>query len=189
MLRAVQLAYWLAFHLPARLSLRARVEVFDGDLRPPLLLAANHPSRLDPLLLVVLPWRVVRRLAPLRFPTGAYFDHQPALWRVLRLAGAYRLPRIAWSIEEFMAETEACLRRGESVLLFPEGRVTSARSAGKPGIGFLARRFDGEIISIRIDRTPSLRIRLGAPISAGDPLRARETDEAIAEEILDRVYE
>lgn len=188
MLRALQLAYWGAFHLPARVFFRARVEIHCGEIRPPVLLAANHQGRLDPLLLVVLPWRVVRRLAPLRFPTGAYFDHQPLLWRALRLFGAFRLPRIAWSVEEFMAETEACLARGESVLLFPEGRVSATRRPGKPGIGWLARRFRGEIIPVRIDRGERLDVRLGVPISSDDPLRSLPADEAIAEAILDRVY-
>jgi 1-acyl-sn-glycerol-3-phosphate acyltransferase len=96
-----------------------------GDLRPPFLLAANHTSLLDPLVMFALPPRLRARLAPAarwnfftEHPRGAFLY----FWGVLGLdlfplvqSGDWRPTlRIGGELAD----------RGHSILIYPEGRIS-----------------------------------------------------------------
>lgn len=197
MRRALQLAYFFLVHHAARAALRSRVEIdFDpSTLTKPLLLVANHERRLDPFLLVLLPWHMVRQLVPLAFPTGTYFGRFHPIWPLLRLFGAYRLPRIAWHVEDYLRPTVSRLKRGYTILLYPEGRLgASPVRTAKRGVGYLVQHVDTTIIPIAVTGATSVSFRnvvtrravvsitVGAPLELGD-VRSQEP-EAVARAIL-----
>jgi 1-acyl-sn-glycerol-3-phosphate acyltransferase len=114
-------------HPLARLLVRVEVEsaVAAGELPAPFLLAANHTSLLDPLVMFALPPRLRARLAPAarwnfftEHPRGAFLY----FWGVLGLdlfplvqSGDWRPTlRIGGELAD----------RGHSILIYPEGRIS-----------------------------------------------------------------
>lgn len=155
------------------------------------LLCANHQSYLDPILLGLACDRRLNYLARqslFRFPVLRslieWFDAIPIEREGLGLAG--------------LKETLRRLRRGEMVLVFPEGTRTHDGSIGplKPGITALARRGRVPLVPVaiagafeawpRTRRCPLPRpiwIQFGPPIPPAEV--ARLTDEQLLERLRD----
>ena len=187
---ALQITFFWLVHLPLRFLLRAKVDVHPEALTAssPVLLVANHDWRFDPFLLALLPWRVVRRWIPFAFPTGEYFQERTLLWRCLRLMGAFRVPRLAWSVETYLEGTTERLARGDTILMFPEGRVSSADAPrrAKRGVGYLVLRSTVTVVPLRIRvRGGRAAITVGAPMQAGE--LAKGDPAAVAQRILDAI--
>src|SRR6476661_1676981 len=101
--------------------LRAEVRVVGPPPRPPFLLAANHLSYLDILVLAGrLPVRVVAKAEVLRWPLLA------PLYKGFGALSIGRSDRR--DIPRVLAEIEAALARGEGVILFPEGTSSSGET-------------------------------------------------------------
>lgn len=172
-----QFLYYLTCHALLTLLLRARVDVARVDpatLRPPLIVAANHPSRIDPFLLVLLPFRLVRRIVPLYFLTAAIYYDRWWIGPLARLIGAYRLPPTGWSIDDYLGTSLHLLRREKTVVLFPEGQLTAEDQERQPksGVGQLALRTGAVILPLRVKGAATMRF--------SDILRRRARVELIA---------
>ena len=197
---ALQLGYYLLVHPFIRFFIRSEVRI-EADLsmtRGPLVIAANHENRFDPFFLALLPWRLVRRIVPLAFPTGAYFDSNRLLWFVLRTFGAYRIPRYAWSLDEYLETTAERIRSGRSIMIFPEGRVVREPGAVKvrSGVGLLATRTRAAVLPMFLTGTGELTLRriltrrAEVKLRVGEPMRFTVTDDPseVAGEILSSIY-
>lgn len=180
---AMQLTF-IAFMQVARMLgiLTFRVEGAERLREPGRLIVANHPTLLDVVLLVSQMPQVdciVKR----------------SLWRnpILRWPAAWAgyLPAVAGA--ELVEECSATLRRGRSLLVFPEGTRTVP---GKPlhlqrGAAHIALAADSQILPVTITcdpptlskgnpwyRVPARRFHLhavvGAPIAARDFIRDDE---------------
>jgi 1-acyl-sn-glycerol-3-phosphate acyltransferase len=130
----VQYLYYLTCHKLLKFLLRASVDISAVDpatLRRPLIIAANHPSRIDPFLLVLLPFWMVRRIIPLHFMTAAIYYDRWWIGPLARHIGSYRLAPTGRTVEDYLGDSLKLLLRRRTVVLFPVGQL-SVESVERP---------------------------------------------------------
>jgi len=86
----------------------------------PLILAANHVSPVDPIVMAAACRRM--RLAPRFMATGGVFD-APVVGPVMRASGHLRVDRRSASAAQALPAAAEALRAGAVVLVYPEGRI------------------------------------------------------------------
>jgi 1-acyl-sn-glycerol-3-phosphate acyltransferase len=85
----------------------------------PLLIVANHSSYLDPLWVGKI---VPRQIRPMM--TSVFYDLPGLRWLMRNLVGAIRVPAVTYRKEApELKEAVAALRKGECVVIFPEGAL------------------------------------------------------------------
>jgi 1-acyl-sn-glycerol-3-phosphate acyltransferase len=182
------------------LSLYAVTRRWHGPARlpaeGPLLVAPNHVSILDP---VVIACAVLRRGRIPRFVTTAEVFDTRVVGPVLRYFDHIPLDRRTRGDADRLRPIEEALRAGECVVLYPEGRLTTDPDLrpvrGQPGIALVAARTGAPIVPVghwgshRV-RRPGLRwpqgrahvsIAFGEPVTVGPALDARRAVRATAE--------
>jgi 1-acyl-sn-glycerol-3-phosphate acyltransferase len=89
--------------------------------RGPAIVAANHHSHVDTLLLLsIFSPRVVGKVRPVA--AADYFLSNPITrWLSIRLAGITPISRAVTRGEDLLAPAKEALGRGEILLIFPEG--------------------------------------------------------------------
>lgn len=112
------------------LALRYRVN-FQGlerlrNLPRPILVLANHPGYIDPIILITMLWPILR---PRPLLLEGMF-HGPMLASVMSLLRAVRIPNLRQAsanararTEQAIAEVIAGLKRGENFIVWPSGRA------------------------------------------------------------------
>jgi 1-acyl-sn-glycerol-3-phosphate acyltransferase len=136
----------------------------------PLLLAANHRSFLDPFVIAALTRRPVYYVAKREL-----FSKRWQAW-VLGALGAFPIDRGAGDAEA-MATARAILRRGDCVVIFPEGTRIRTGPLGAPrrGVGRLALETGAPVVPVAVLGTEAVRrgwwvrprkvsLRCGAPV-------------------------
>ncbi len=111
----------------------------------PVILAANHPSTVDPIVLTTL---IRSRLSIL---IRASLFTIPFVGRSLRFCG--HIPVVYGQGEKALKEAEGLLKAGISVAIFPEGQISPLEGGfRKPhtGIGRLALRTGAPVVPIGI---------------------------------------
>ena len=112
----------------------------------PAVVAANHVSGLDPLLLIAAADR------PLRFIIAREQYIRPCLHWLFRAVGCIPVDRTGRP-ERAMREALAALRAGEVVAIFPQGRIQLPDEPPRPlkgGVARLALALDCPIAPVRI---------------------------------------
>jgi glycerol-3-phosphate dehydrogenase (NAD(P)+) len=136
----------------------------------PLLLAANHRSFLDPFVIGTL----VRR--PLYYVAKReLFEKRWQAW-LLNALGAFPVDR-GCSDEQAMATARAILRRGDCVVIFPEGTRKRSGALHEPrrGVGRLALETGAPVVPVAVIGTEEVRrgwrirprkvrLRVGVPL-------------------------
>lgn len=184
------------------------------DLREPALFICNHISMVDHgLILAALPWRFRHRLAiamegerlrGFRHPAGD-LPWWLRVWRrveyviVVVLFNVFPLPQQSGFRRSFAYAGQA-VDRGYSVLVFPEGRVTTdgAMRPFMSGIGLLAKNLGVPVVPLRIDGLyerkrlrrwwawpGSVRVAIGKPVQVDGAL----SEAQLAEQFAQRVKE
>jgi len=138
--------------------------------RGPVLLAANHRSFLDPFVIATL----VRR--PVYYMAKRELFEKPWQARLLNSLGAFPVDRGAGD-GEAIATARDILRRGDCVVVFPEGTRTRSGPLGEPhrGIGRLALETGAPVAPVAvigtehvrrgwIVRPRAVRVRVGMPL-------------------------
>jgi 1-acyl-sn-glycerol-3-phosphate acyltransferase len=105
-------------------GLVARLRV-TGDVpaqlrRGPLILAANHLSPFDPIVMTAA--CRVRRVAPRIMATGGLF-RAPVVGAVMRACGHIRVERGSAAVTHALADAARAVATGSVVLVYPEGRM------------------------------------------------------------------
>lgn len=128
MQRFVQRAFWLLAGFVLRL--RYKVQVHGGEqlveLQGPTIVMPNHPGYVDPPL-VLSHLRLNDPLRPLVY-SGTY--REKLLYPWMRVVGAIEVPDLAAHSRsakeatlEMIETVAAAVRRGESILIYPSGRL------------------------------------------------------------------
>lgn len=183
---------------PPRLWLRVRDEAIIGSARlfsgacgvavagaenlptrGPYILAANHASHLDSLLVAAnLPGDAWHQLVCL---AAKEWFHTPILGWLARAGAAIPIDREGTCNLSSLNEAMSRLRSGSNLLVFPAGRRSRTGDVEpfKPGVGFLSLETGAPVVPLylggtfeilpRWKRVPSLHpisIRIGTPIMA-----------------------
>ncbi|MEQ6898648.1 lysophospholipid acyltransferase family protein [Microbacterium sp. KR10-403] len=119
--------FWLlgAVVVPV-VGLLAKIEIKGAEKLPQTgayVLAANHHSEIDPLIVAVAVWRLGR--AP-RFMAKESLFHVPVLGWALRKTGMVPVARTASSAaaRETLKTSRDLVRHGRGVIVYPEGTLT-----------------------------------------------------------------
>lgn len=128
-----RLAFLRLVARPAALFLTG-VDVVGRENLPtsgPAIIAANHASHVDTLLLLtIFPPRLMARLRPVA--AADYFLRGPLIgWFSRKLVGIVPIERQASGHEDVLAPTREALAAGDIVIIFPEG----TRGAGDDELG------------------------------------------------------
>jgi 1-acyl-sn-glycerol-3-phosphate acyltransferase len=134
-----------------------RIRVEGGDHVPatgPVILASNHRSNMDPVLLA----SALRR--PVAFMAKAELFVGPLGW-IMRWIGQFPVRRGGID-REALRRTDAVLARGSMLGLFPEGtRGDGGFSAVHPGLAYIVVRQRCPVLPVAIFGTERVRRRLG----------------------------
>jgi len=133
------------FLLPlAKLLFRFRVEGAENvPASGGVILAANHVSFADPLILGVALRRMLHFVAK-----EELFRHRAFGW-LIRSLNAFPVSRDLKSTAA-LKKTLALLKAGEPVVIFPEGTRGNGRTLGeaRPGIGLVAKKSGSPVIPV-----------------------------------------
>lgn len=181
---------------PLRFGIRWTIE---GDqtipVRGPVILASNHVSYLDPLVLAYLADQRHRRV---RFLAKAeLFDKRP-LGSILR--GAHQIPvkRGTSDAASSLDAAVAALGQGECVTVFPEGTISLDLEpmVGKSGTARLAQQSGVPVTPVGLwgmhrvmfkGRKPSWRTGVAETVVVGPPIRIAPDEDV--REATDRIMQ
>ena len=125
-------AYITSFLL-VRSLLRFKLEDHIVLPKGPIIIAANHPSRLDPFLIcLILPPRLAFRLMPARFVTAEIYLRHWYEKTVMFPLGCVSTKQKGNRLLEML---EKLLKRGETIFFFPSGKRETPADSHKPKIG------------------------------------------------------
>ncbi|HLH66021.1 MAG TPA: 1-acyl-sn-glycerol-3-phosphate acyltransferase [Solirubrobacteraceae bacterium] len=121
--------------------------------RGPVIIASNHRSFLDPFVIACMARRPMYYVAKQEI-----FAYSRALSWLLAAVGAFPVRRDAGDAE-FITTATAILRRGDIVLIFPEGTRTRPGPLGRPRRGFarLALETGAPIVPVAVIGTEAVR--------------------------------
>lgn len=159
----------------------------------PVIVAANHRSFIDPFVIALLSRR------KMYFVAKAELFHNRLLGWLLGAVGVFPVRRGAADRQMLMTSLEL-LRRGDCLMMFPEGTRTREARLGRPlrGFGKLAVRSGAAVVPVAVAGTGvSERRELGVHrvvVSAADPecgnkseADGRRPDDALLERVWGKV--
>jgi len=159
----------------------------------PVLVCSNHQSHLDPVLVGLVFGRRLNFVA-----RESLFRFAPLRW-LIEFLDAIPIDREGTGLQG-IKESIRRLRRGEAVLIFPEGTRTPDGEIGelKPGFCALARRTQAALLPVAIDgayqawprnsrtiRFCRIRVWVGPPLSFEE--YERIDDRQLVEEVHHRI--
>jgi 1-acyl-sn-glycerol-3-phosphate acyltransferase len=100
--------------------LRVSGTISEALREGPLILAANHVSPVDPIVMSAACRKA--RIAPRFMATGGLFD-APIAGPVMRRSGHIRVDRGSATVAQALPDAAAALKANSIVLVYPEGRI------------------------------------------------------------------
>lgn len=156
-------------------GLMARIEVEGAENLPidgPYVLAPNHYSEIDPLIVAVATWKMGR--AP-RFLAKESLFRVPVLGWALRATGMVPVARASasGSARQTLEAAEALTTEGRGVIVYPEGTLTRDPAMwpmrGKTGAVRLALEADIPVIPLAHWGVQQIMPRYGTSVSVWPP--------------------
>jgi len=188
--------YWMC-RGTFRLALRTAWHLSLADVRElpdgPIILAANHRSFIDPL---VLGSAVERRVTFMM--TARYYD-LPALNWFFRMSRCIVVDDEKPDNRKALRDSLESLDAGQVVAIFPEGHISpdGALRAAQPGMGWLARKSGAPVFPVWLGgtrevlakgerrlRSSHVTVRMGAPRLATDFGASRDAEAALTAAIM-----
>ncbi len=142
---------WLGLYPLARLLVGLRVRGREKLVPGPQVLAANHVSNIDPVIVGLAAKREVHFLAKEELFTASKF-----FARLIRAWNAWPLRRDGGD-PGAMKRCSSLLSAGHTVVLFPEGTRsrTGELTSFKPGIGMLAQMNHVPVVPVHLGGLPT----------------------------------
>ena len=166
----------------------------------PAIIAANHNSHVDTLLLLtIFPARLMGRLRPVA--AADYFLRGPLIgWFSRTLVGIVPIARHGGGGEDVLAPARAALEAGDIVIIFPEGTRgpgTDQLGPMKAGVARLAAAFpDAPVIPVWIEgagrvlpKGAVLPAPMNCTVLVGEPARWEGERERFMEALRERLEE
>ena len=192
MLPSVDATYVLArsaLYPPLRLGIRWTIE--GAQMIPvlgPAILASNHVSYLDPLVLAYL---ADRRHRKVRFLAKAELFDKPVLGAALKSAGQIPVRRGSADASSSLDAAVDALRRGECVTVFPEGTISLDLDpmVGKSGTARLAQESGVPVTPVGLwgmhrvmfkGRKPNWRAGVAETVVVGEPMHVAADEDVHA---------
>jgi 1-acyl-sn-glycerol-3-phosphate acyltransferase len=171
----------LALMIAARVQILVRVDKVGSRNIPShgrVILAGNHPSPADPILL----FGGLRR--NVCFLAGEFLFQQPVLGRFLRWMGHIRVDRGTDKASEAAAFGERVLAHGGVVVIFPSGRLTKPgeRYRAKTGVARMAFATGSPIVPFYLTGTDRMlaggrpRLMRRVRVVFGEPISVPQVD-------------
>lgn len=183
--RLVLLPFFLIYF---RLDRIGREHVPDDG---PVIFASNHRSFLDPFIIGAMAKRPLFYVAKKEL-----FGHRIQAW-FLNSLGAIPVDR-GQSDADMLETARAVLRRGDSLVIFPEGTRVRPGALGRPkrGVGRLALETGAPVVPVALIGTEDVRrgwrvYPRKVRIRAGSPLVFPQTQDPspeLAQEVTDRIW-
>jgi 1-acyl-sn-glycerol-3-phosphate acyltransferase len=198
--------------VPLVCRLRVSGDVPDALRRGPLILAANHISPFDPIVLTAA--CRARRVAPRFMATGGLF-RAPVVGAVMRGCGHIRVDRRTPRVTDALTAAAAAVAEGSVVAAYPEGRIGLDPGMwperGKTGVARLALASGATVVPVAmwgahevlpytapkgllgalgraLLRRPVVRVHFAAPVDLSGLAHGRPGDALRAtERILDAI--
>lgn len=155
------------------------------------LIVANHHKAIDPyLILATLPYNSFKSLLPIRFFTANIYLQRWWQRIFLQAFGSF----MAYSVENKLSGVKGGLYlsdKGQSLLIFPEGKRVAPKSKAEPkiGIAYLARHRDFTILPVyKGYMNKKTRINWGKPFKVSDKMKSKDLN-TLAKLIFDRVLQ
>lgn len=168
--------FWpLAAVVRPGVAVLARIEIAGGENLPiegPYILAPNHYSEIDPLIIAVATWKMGR--AP-RFMAKESLFRVPVLGWALRATGMIPVARASTSgtARQTLHAAEALATEGRGVIVYPEGTLTRDPDMwpmrGKTGAVRLALEGDIPVIPLAHWGVQQIMPRYGKKVSLWPP--------------------
>ncbi|MHC4844581.1 MAG: lysophospholipid acyltransferase family protein [Planctomycetota bacterium] len=192
-----RLVYWMFQHFLFHGLFRGIYSMSVADMRAlpdgPVILACNHRSFLDPL---VLGAAVDRRVTYMM--KAKYYDI-PAINWFFRMARCIVVEAEGGDRRNVMREAVAVLREGGVLGMFPEGHISDDGFMGpvEPGLAMIARRSGAPVIPVHLGGTREalqkgdkflhlsrMTARMGEPMSIADYPDGREGADAFMSDCM-----
>lgn len=155
------------------------------------LIVANHHKAIDPyLILATLPYNSFKSLLPIRFFTANIYLQRWLQRIFLQSFGSFR----AYSVDNKLSGVKGGLYlsdKGQSLLIFPEGKRVALKSKTEPkiGVAYLAQRRDFTILPVYINyMNKKTNINWGKPFKVSDKMKSKDLD-TLAKLIFDKVLQ
>jgi glycerol-3-phosphate dehydrogenase (NAD(P)+) len=176
------------FHIYFRMQRIGREHIPSSG---PVIIAANHRSFLDPFVIACMARR------PMYYVAKKELFGKPWQGWILNALGAFPVDR-GGSDEEMIQTAEAILRRGDIVLIFPEGTRIRPGALGKPkrGVGRLALETGAPVVPVAVIGTEAIRrgwrirphkVRIRAGRALSFP-QVQDPSKELARAVTDRIW-
>lgn len=182
-----RMIFWLFYLVSAiwRRSIANELEERDLVHGSRYVVACNHQSGIDPFFICTqLPYRIWRHMGTLNYFAANMYINMPVVGAVIMRLGAFPA-KVHHRHPYGLGYATQMLRRGNTVLIFPEGRRTRrGESPVRHGIEALAQEPNVMVVPAHIEWSvgrPWRTFKLGI----GKPFDASTLS---AQEIMDRVY-
>jgi 1-acyl-sn-glycerol-3-phosphate acyltransferase len=180
----------LALMMAARAQVFVRVEKRGLKNVPPhgaVILAGNHPSTMDPILL----FGGLRRNAS--FLAAEFLFEKPVLGHLMRWMGHIRVDRGTDKAVQALIFAERVLSHDGLVVIFPSGRITKSGEPyqAKTGVARMALETGSPIVPFYLSGTEQIlpgnrpRLMRRVRMTFGEPIPVPQVTEPSAEQLAD----
>lgn len=170
------------------------------NLKSPFIIMSNHTSYMDSFIAgSAIPFFKYLKYPPTRFMTYRKFIVMPFVGIIIKLFGAYPIERHSGKpVEEVLFSTMNILKKGELIMIYPEGKLPKNPSYDKnarSGVAYLAKSSGLPVLPAAIKRRnrkfflPKFQVIFGSPFFYKDIAEDGEDLKSAAQKMMEKVWQ